>query len=164
MRENIDKFLWITSLLFFLAGITLPMFSMEKLLLFKDTFSLLGGLYQLLKHGEFFLFLLIFIFSIVMPICKFGFGFNYLFQHPSTQALKLRQIKKIAAIGKWSMADVFVISVLAATVKIGGFAHVTVHIGLLIFGLSVLLSLALSHRLMSHYELKPKNELSKTSS
>ena len=57
------------------------------------------------------------------------------------------------------MADVFVIAVLASTIKVGGLAHVSVHIGLLVFGLSVLLSLVLSHRLTSQYELKPKNNL-----
>lgn len=90
-----------------------------------------------------------------MPIIKFGFCFLYLFNPFNTQKSKIRLIKMISAIGKWSMADVFVISILAATIKVGGMAYVTIHIGLLIFGLSVITSLILTQRLLSGYELKP---------
>lgn len=137
-------------------GITLPMFSINKFIIFNDEFSLLGGLLTLLSNKEVFLFLLIFLFSIVMPLCKFIFSFNYIFNTQSSLALKTKQAKMISAIGKWSMADVFVISVLAATIKVGGMAKVNIHIGLLFFGLSVLLSLILSKRIMSNYELIPK--------
>jgi len=153
---SVDKILWVLSSLCFLMGITLPMFTMEKFFLFKDAFSLLGGLYQLLENRELFLFLLIFTFSLAFPLCKFFLSFSYVFNRPSAQELRLRKIRKISAVGKWSMADVFVISVLASTIKVGGFAHVRIEIGLLFFAVSVLLSLILSSRLMSQYELKPK--------
>lgn len=132
------------------------MFTMEKFIVFKDSFSLLAGLYQLLISGEVFLFLLIFVFSVAMPLYKFALSFKYVFKRLPTPGLQLRQIKRIATAGKWSMADVFVIAILASTIKVGGMAHVSVHIGFLCFGCSVLLSLILSHRMMSHYELKLK--------
>ena len=58
-------------------------------------------------------------------------------------------------IGKWSMADVFIIAIMAATIKFGGLAAVHVHIGLLFFAISVVLSLVVTHRILSHYELRP---------
>lgn len=154
--DSFNKILWCLSLILFVLGITLPMFSMEKFYLFKDSFSLIGGLYVLIDEGELMLFILIFSFSILMPLIKFNLCYSYVFNKIDSQELKLKQIKKISFIGKWSMADVFVIAVLASTIKVGGFAKVTVHYGLLIFGLSVVLSLILTSRLYSNYELRPK--------
>lgn len=155
----IDKSLWFVSILLFLAGISLPMFTMEKFFFFNDSFSLLGGLIKLLIKDEFFLFLLIFLFSVIMPLAKYAVSFQFIFDRLSTPELKLKYIKRISMLGKWSMADVFIIAVLASTIKVGGMAEVKVHMGLTLFGLSVLLSMILTHRMLSHYELKPKLDL-----
>jgi len=56
------------------------------------------------------------------------------------------------------MADVFVVSVFAATIKLGAFASVKIHIGLFMFGLGVITSMILVHRQLSEYELLPKKE------
>lgn len=153
---TINRALWLSSFILFGLGIYLPMFSMEKFYIFTDTFSLLGGLHQLLINYELFLFLLIFLFSIVMPLAKFFVSFNLVFDRFPSPERKLQAIKQMAFIGKWSMADVFVIAVLASTIKVGGFAHVSIHLGLVMFGASVLVLMALSERLMADYELRLK--------
>ena len=56
------------------------------------------------------------------------------------------------------MADVFVVAVIAATIKMGMLATVQIHIGLFLFGFAVLTSMVLVHKLMSGYELRPINE------
>jgi paraquat-inducible protein A len=56
------------------------------------------------------------------------------------------------------MADVFVVAVIAATIKLGMFASVTIHSGLVVFSLAVLSSMLLIHKQMADYELKPKDE------
>ena len=53
------------------------------------------------------------------------------------------------------MVDVFVIAVLAATVKLNMIATIEVHIGLYLFGSGVIMSMLLVHSLLSDYELKP---------
>jgi paraquat-inducible protein A len=126
--HRLDKTLWLTSFGLFGLGISLPMFTMEKFFVFKDSFSLLSGLYQLLTNGESFLFLLLFLFSVAMPLCKFYFSFRIAFGRLGTAELKLKRIKQLSIVGKWSMADVFVIAVLASTVKVGGLAEVHIHI------------------------------------
>jgi len=70
---------------------------------------------------------------------------------------RLFAIRKLSAICKWSMADVFILAILAATIKLGGLATVEVHIGLLFFAAYVLLSMLLTHRLLSAYRLQPKD-------
>lgn len=71
---------------------------------------------------------------------------------------RMALIRRLAMVGKWSMADVFVVSIIAATVKLGVIAKITVHIGLYVFGLAVLASMFLAHQLMSGYELRPTDE------
>lgn len=145
-----------SSVVLFLFGIFLPMFTMQKFLIFNDTFSLAGGLYELLSSGEFFLFLLILVFSVLMPACKFYVSFMLAFDKLHSPEDKLNTVKKMLLVGKWSMADVFVIAILASTIKVGGLAHVSVHIGLFLFCASALLTMVLSHQLMSDYELAIK--------
>lgn len=70
----------------------------------------------------------------------------------------MKIVKRLAVLGKWSMADVFVVAVIAATVKMGMLATVQVHIGLLVFGFAVLTSMVLAHKQMSAYELRLKDE------
>lgn len=132
---------------------------MEKFFVFKDTFSLLGGLYQLITSNEIFLFLLVFMLSVAMPLCKFYISFNIAFNRLAASEMKLQRTKIMAIFGKWSMTDVFLIAVLASTIKLGGLAQVNIHIGLPLFGTSVLLSILLTNRLMSPYELRLKSEL-----
>lgn len=132
------------------------MFTMEKFFVFEDSFSLLAGLHQLLASGEWLLFLLIFLFSLLLPCGKFALSFKLAFSAQQTAEVKLANIKRLAMMSKWSMADVFVIAVLASTIKVGGLAKVTVHSGLYVFALSVLLSMLLTQRLLSPYELVAK--------
>ena len=56
------------------------------------------------------------------------------------------------------MADVFVVAIIVSTVKLGIIANVTVHIGIVFFGLAVLLSMLLVHRQMSKYEFTEKGQ------
>lgn len=154
-----DSQLWIISGILFLAGIVLPMFSFQKFYIFNDSFSLLGGILHLLSEGEIFLFFVILTFSIIAPIYKLYLCKVLIAKKNLDQDKRLKIVKQLAVVGKWSMADVFVVSVIAATVKIGMFATVQIHIGLFVFSLAVLSSMVLVHKQMSEYELRPVNEL-----
>jgi paraquat-inducible protein A len=152
-KNTINKLLWIVALSLFILGVSLPMFSLEKFFILKNSFSLLAGIFQLAKQDEFFLAIVILLFSVLVPLYKFLllWQINHRSLMPSPQLLL---VKKIIVIGKWSMADVFLIAILAATLKLGGLASVKAHIGLLFFGMSVIISMILTHRLVSVYELR----------
>jgi paraquat-inducible protein A len=150
-----DRILWVISCVLFIAGISLPMFSFHRFFIFNDTFSLLSSVFHLLVEGELFLFIVVFLFSIVGPIYKL-YLLNTLVSAKAVSGKdRIRLIQKLAIIGKWSMADVFVVAIIASTVKIGLIASVSIHIGLLLFGLAVLSSMLLVQRQMSGYELRP---------
>jgi len=144
--------LFLASFLSFLLGISLPIFSLEKFFLLKDSFSLLIGIYQLWVQNEYFLSLILCVFSIVIPLYKF-FLYWRIVSVDRSGAYRLMMVNRLLMIGKWSMADVFLIAILAATLKLGGLASVSAHSGLLFFGFSVLSGLWLTHRLLGDYQL-----------
>lgn len=147
--------LWLASSLLLLAGMALPMFSFHKFYIFDDTFSLLGGVTYLLEEGELFLFLILFAFSIALPIYKMVLSFLLVSNRIKDTERKLTIVNRLAIVGKWSMTDVFVIAILAATVKLGMIATIEVHTGLFVFGAGVTTSILLVHRLLKDYALRP---------
>ena len=133
----------------------LPMFSFHKFYIFNDTFSLLASIIYLLQEGELFLFLILFTFSVAVPLYKMILSFLLVSNRISEKERKIKIVNRLAVMGKWSMADVFVIAVLAATVKLGMIASIEIHIGLFVFGSGVITSMLLVHTLLSDYELRP---------
>ena len=154
----LDKTIWLTTCMLFLAGIALPMFSLNQFVVFHDKFSLFESVVCLLKEKEWFLSTALFVFSILAPAYKL-YLLGILLRNKETDTrIKAKIIKKLAIISKWSMADVFVVAIIVSTVKLGIIANVTVHIGIVFFGLAVLLSMLLVHRQMSKYEFKEKGQ------
>jgi len=151
----IDRVFLGVSITFFFLGIMLPMFTLQKFFIVKDTFSLVGGVEQLFIAKEYLLVLVIAGFSIITPIIKFILSWLVLSVDEIDQQKRLLAIRKLAMICKWSMADVFIIAILAATIKLGGLATVKVHIGLWFFAAYVVLSMILTHRLLARYQLLP---------
>ncbi len=154
-RITIEQLLWFISSLLLISGMVMPMFSFQKFYIFNDTFSLLGGISHLLQQGELLLFLFLFCFSIALPSYKIVLSYLLVSHRIKDTAYKMKTIKRLLIIAKWSMADVFVIAVLAATVKLDMIATIEVHAGLFVFAAGVIISMIVVQRLLSDYELKP---------
>ena len=78
--------------------------------LFNEDRSVIGTLQTLWHSGNYWPFLLIFLFGIVVPLVKSMVIF-YLLLHKMPNAAGYRFVR---AISKWAMADVFAISILVA--------------------------------------------------
>lgn len=140
-----NNILWVLSSAALLAGAILPMFSFNKFFIFNDIFSLLSGVYYLLQEGEYLLFAVILIFSVIFPALKMGLLY-VLINNKVHEDNKAAITAKLFHYGKWSMLDVFVVAVLVSTVKLGSLASVEAHIGIYIFALGVLGSMWLTKR------------------
>jgi paraquat-inducible protein A len=156
LRESLfDLLLWCLACGLLAAGAVLPMFSFHKFYIFDDTFSLLSGVLFLLREGEYFLFVLLAGFSLAIPGYKLVTAAILLLGRVEAERRK-RLVMRLARLDKWSMADVFVIAVIAATVKLGDLVRIEVHAGLYVFACGVIASLWLVHRQLAHYELVPR--------
>jgi len=151
----IDLLLWCAACGLLASGAVLPMFSFHKFYIFDDTFSLISGVLFLFDEREYFLFVLLAGFSLAVPAYKLFTALFVVFDGLYAER-RLRLVQRLALLDKWSMADVFVIAVIAATVKLGNLVRIEVHAGLYIFAGGVVASLWLVHRLLAHYELTPR--------
>lgn len=158
LLPGMNRAILMAALVTFVLGVTLPMFSLHKFVVIEDSFSLLGGVWHLLIRGELLLALIIFLFSVATPLYKLAVCWHIAAGRAVCQAKKLRLVNRLMLIGKWSMADVFIIAIMAATIKFGGLASVQVHIGLVFFAVSVVLSMVVTQRICSQYELRPVAE------
>ncbi|MEO7055232.1 MAG: paraquat-inducible protein A [Caldimonas sp.] len=112
----------------------------------REEHTLLGGIHELWVDGSWGLSIIVFIASIAVPVLKIGvlgllaWTVRYA---PSWRRLeRARLYRLIEAVGHWSMLDVYVVVLLAATVRFGSLASVAAGPGLLAFASVVVLTLA----------------------
>lgn len=142
------RFFLIAIIVCLLAGLFSPIITLEKFYFFENTVSVISGLLELIDERQFLLFIIIALFSIVLPILKL-FVLNKLLS-PSlneTQSLQ-KYLIWMHSYGKWSMLDVFVVAVLLAAVKLSSVANVQLHYGLYLFAAAVLLTMLVTARVV----------------
>jgi paraquat-inducible protein A len=135
---------WLLVSLMLVVGAFAPMFTFTTFWIFDDRFSLVSGIYRLLEQGEPLLFLLVFTFSILMPVYKMYLLYRLIHAKPADTRHMARYRKWLGVMGKWSMLDVFVVALLVVTVKLGAVADITIHYGLYVFAAAVVASMLLS--------------------
>jgi paraquat-inducible protein A len=133
-----------------IAGLRLPLLTLEKFWFFSNTVSLYSALRQLWAEGEWGLFWLIGVFSVLFPILKLlmlGLVWNL---EAQDSARHRRHLRWLAEYSKWSMLDVFVVALLVVSLKLGALAQAHVREGLYVFAASVVLTMLVSHWIGRH--------------
>ena len=130
------------TLALFIISLFSPLFTLEKFYFFSNTVTLLSALFSLIDKGHTFLFLIIFIFSIVFPLFKL-FVMLYIWNSPAGTTLQ-NLMKLIHHLGKWSMLDVFVVALMVVSIKLDQMAEMKIHYGLYLFLTAVILSMLIS--------------------
>jgi paraquat-inducible protein A len=107
--------------------------------------TLLGGIHELWLDGSWGLAIIVFIASIAVPVLKIGVLGLLAWtvrRAPSWRRLeRARLYRLVEIVGHWSMLDVYVVVLLAATVRFGSLASVGAGPGLLSFAAVVVLTL-----------------------
>ena len=132
-----------------IVGLILPMMTITKLVMFSNSFSVLSAVLELLENGQVLLFMIVAGFSIVVPILKIGVLFKLILNHSGNSALVNRLLHLMHEYGRWAMLDVLVVAILIVAVKLGAIASIEVHSGLFVFGISILLIMFITRRVVS---------------
>lgn len=127
-------------------GLVAPIITLHKFMLIHNTFSVLSGILSLLEEGQFFIFLIIGCFSVVVPILKLVILYILVSGAQASDERMKKYLHWMHLYGKWSMLDVFVVAVLVVAVKLGVIASVEMHYGLYAFAGSVLLTMYVTAR------------------
>lgn len=130
------------------AGLVTPMITIRKFIYIRHSFSMLAGLYELLKNGQIILFLVVSGFSILLPILKILVLFRLLTTGAENRESLERYLHLMHEYGRWAMLDVLVVAVMVVAVKLGAIVSVQVHEGFYLFGVSVLLIMVITHRVV----------------
>lgn len=116
----------VAALAFFIPAIWLPLLTIERMGIRHRT-SLLQGTLDLIREGNWFVGLIVLIFSILLPVAKLvGLielsWWGVLKKHHQATLLRVVEFA-----GRWSMMDVLLLALLVMTVKIGEL--VSFHLG-----------------------------------
>jgi paraquat-inducible protein A len=111
----------------------------------RDEHTLLGGIHELWLDGSWGLAIIVFIASIAVPVLKIAvlalLAWTVRWKPGWRRLERARLYRLIEAVGHWSMLDVYVVLLLAATVRFGPLASVSTGAGLLSFAAVVVLTL-----------------------
>jgi len=107
--------------------------------------TILSGVIYLLHHGMWPLALVVFIASVFVPLLKIAILIFLLISvHRRSRwrpAERTRLYRITEAIGRWSMVDIYVVTILVALVKLGNLATISAGLGAVFFGGVVVLTM-----------------------
>jgi paraquat-inducible protein A len=110
-----------------------------------DEHTLLGGIHELWIDGSWGLAVIVFIASIAVPVLKIAtlglLAWTVRYKPHWRRLERARLYRLVETVGHWSMLDVYVVVLLAATVRFGSLASVNAGIGLLSFAAVVVLTM-----------------------
>jgi len=130
------------------AGWLLPVMTLRQLFVLRDEVSILGAIGRLFEGGEYGLFVIVFLFTVLFPVFKLAVALLVWRRLAVPDDDLHRLLGWVEAFGRWSMLDVFVIALFVVVVKISAFSDVDIHIGLYVFAAAVLLSIVVVRRVV----------------
>lgn len=149
MNKWFVNLLLLAALVVFVYACFAPLFTLSKFYIFDSTISLVSALGELWLEQQFALFALIFIFSVIFPLVKISLMFYLQFSTRVSQSRHEALIRVLDVVGKWSMLDVFVVAVMLVAIKLGPLANVTVHYGVYLFAMAIIMMMLLSRFVVS---------------
>ncbi len=114
----------------------------------ESTSTIVSGVIELLEHGEPALAAVVFIASVMVPLLKIlGLAFLLVSIHLRLRwgpRQRTKLFRMIEFVGRWSMLDIFVITVLVALVQVGAIATILPGVGALSFAAVVVFTMLAS--------------------
>lgn len=125
------------AVLLFGTGIFFPFFHVTKFWVFGNAVSVVGGIITLFHEGEYFLFTVLTLFTLVFPCVKLAL-LGLIWLERRHDLARVRRLHGwVESLGKWSMLDVFVVAILIVAMKSAAVADIRIGLGLYLFTLSV---------------------------
>ena len=148
--NGLDRLLgWVivADILLLILGWMLPIMTVERLLFLSERLSILQGVGQLWTHGDYALFALIAVFSILFPLLKLALALFLWYLIDASSVGLARALHWMEILGRWSMLDVFVIAFIVAAIQVSFIDDVDLHAGLYVFAGAILLSILVVQRM-----------------
>lgn len=138
--------LTITAALLYIPANLLPMMTVSKFGSGQPD-TIMSGVVSLANHGMVPIAILVFVASILIPLLKL-LGMTWLLvsvhwgkRHELSLQRKMQLYRLIVWIGRWSMLDIFIISLLTGLVQFGQLGQVTAGVGAWAFSAVVVMTM-----------------------
>jgi len=107
--------------------------------------TIMSGVIYFLLHGDWPIGLVIFVASVVVPLAKL-FTLTYLLISVQRKSQwrprdRARLYRMTEAVGRWSMTDIYVVTILVALVSLGNLATIEARLGAIFFGGVVIITI-----------------------
>jgi paraquat-inducible protein A len=107
--------------------------------------TIIGGVKELIAANMWPLALIVFVASILVPMLKMIFLAYLLISVHALSRWRLKDrtliYRIVEAVGRWSMVDVFIVSILVALVHLGSVASIVPNVGIIAFASVVVLTM-----------------------
>jgi paraquat-inducible protein A len=111
----------------------------------RTSTTILGGIQDLFEGGSYFIGVIIFLASVLIPFLKLVILFYLgLTVNGRNSALKTKLYYVVEAVGRWSMLDIFLLAILVAIMKFGARTECKPEIGSVLFALVVVFTMIAS--------------------
>lgn len=121
------------------AGLFLPALAVRRFFV-TDSFSIVDGVLAFAGRGDWFLFAVVGLFSVVVPLLKIALSLWAWHELPRRPPLARRLVGWLSALAKWSMLDVFVIAITVLVIDGSLVDSADVGPGVVLFAAAVLTS------------------------
>lgn len=121
---------------------------MTSFVLFGKTYSIIDGVLGFWSDGRYFLFVLVFLFSVVLPLGKVLIGIWAWLAAADPGSLPDRLLRAAAWISRWSMLDVCIVALLVVALEGSLLTTADIHAGLVLFATGVVVSTIATYRLV----------------
>ncbi|MCC6511197.1 MAG: paraquat-inducible protein A [Pirellulaceae bacterium] len=131
------------ALVLYFPAILLPILKIDKLGHHHEA-SLLGGTFDLLWHGSWFVGLVVLIFSILIPLLKILALMELSWISLTGRAHRAWTYRVVEWAGRWSMMDVLLLALMVTLVKLGDLVEFSLGPAVWAFVMCVIMSLIAS--------------------
>jgi paraquat-inducible protein A len=140
-RNFVLSLLIICATVFFVLGIILPVIKFTTVYVWTNTHSIATIIYALFENEEYFLTVVLFLFSILFPFLKLLYLLTLMTSPDIPPEFRKKSIATMEWLGRYSMTDVMVLALMIFYVNSSGYTEAQVQPGVYFFALSALMTM-----------------------
>lgn len=140
-RNFVLSFLIILATVFFALGVILPVIRFTTVYVWSREHSIATIIWALFENEEYFLTVVLFLFSILFPFLKLFYLLTLLTSPDIPPEFRKRSISTMEWLGRYSMTDVMVLALLIFYVNSSGYTEAVVLPGVYFFAASAIMTM-----------------------
>ncbi|MBN8913851.1 MAG: paraquat-inducible protein A [Rhizobiales bacterium] len=140
-RNFVLSFLIILATVFFALGIILPVIRFTTIYVWTNEHSIATIIWALFENEEYFLTVVLFLFSIFFPFLKLFYLLTLVTSPDIPPEFRKRSISTMEWLGRYSMTDVMVLALMIFYVNSSGYTEATVLPGVYFFAASAIITM-----------------------